>query len=777
MGTSNSKIEDDKALLLCRERKRFVKQALAGRCLLAAAHVSYVQSLKNTGTALRKFVEPEVLHETSMHASTSTAPEPAKHSPRSASHMENGSTEFSPTPPLSGRFHVNHMTTATIRSMKIEERQPVVLQATVHTLSPSESHTFYLNHVKNAKVPSMTFVERPPDPVRATVQASPPLKSSQPHSEENFASETPPPSTPPWDYFGLFHPLDNQFSVEEGKMHSLSFNNADSFQRFREEEDIPELEDGGDQASSHDKNDDSLDSGDDFDQRSDEPLVQIYRNRNDESGDPSTDASLAFPHTEIIENTGTNTVSHHIQGTFPVNRKEEHEFESESSESDFLSCIKEIEILFLKASDSGGEVPRMLEANTLQIRPLFTEETAHKWKASTFLSSWFSCCKEDVLLSQVEAQAPTSNEVMYLTWHGSVSSRSSSTRIPFGASSKDEAEDLSNILFGSSCMNSGSHASTLDRLYAWERKLYDEVKASGFIRREYDLKCRLLRLQDSRAESSYKIDKTRAAVKDLHSRIRVAIHRINSISKSIEELRDKELQPQLEELIGGLTRMWAMMVECHKSQHEIISKASNKAGCKVAAQSESSRRSAMLLQLEISSLCSSFRKWMSALKSYLQAINNWLLKCVLMAPAPKQKPKRKQSQFSPWKDVAPPIFVACRDWLSLLDELPQKQVEDSLNDLIEVAALFLPRPEKSSRFLTSSLSLSRRVKNDERYEEIRQRETSVDWTLNYDSLQSGLVIFFERLGAFAESSLVKYEALQKTINEARVRYDNYNVRR
>lgn len=61
----------------------------------------------------------------------------------------------------------------------------------------------------------------------------------------------------------------------------------------------------------------------------------------------------------------------------------------------------------------------------------------------------------------------------------------------------------------------------------------------------------MLRLQESRGESAYRIDKTRAAVKDLHSRIRVAIHRISSISKSIEELRDKELQPQLEELIGG----------------------------------------------------------------------------------------------------------------------------------------------------------------------------------------------------------------------------------
>ena len=33
--------------------------------------------------------------------------------------------------------------------------------------------------------------------------------------------------------------------------------------------------------------------------------------------------------------------------------------------------------------------------------------------------------------------------------------------------------------------------------------------------------------------------------------MRVGIHRIDSISKKIEELRDTELQPQLEELIEG----------------------------------------------------------------------------------------------------------------------------------------------------------------------------------------------------------------------------------
>lgn len=45
-----------------------------------------------------------------------------------------------------------------------------------------------------------------------------------------------------------------------------------------------------------------------------------------------------------------------------------------------------------------------------------------------------------------------------------------------GLNSKDDVEDLTSNLFDNFCMMSGSHASTLDRLYAWERKLYDEVK-------------------------------------------------------------------------------------------------------------------------------------------------------------------------------------------------------------------------------------------------------------------------------------------------------------
>lgn len=83
-------------------------------------------------------------------------------------------------------------------------------------------------------------------------------------------------------------------------------------------------------------------------------------------------------------------------------------------------------------------------------------------------------------------------------------------------------------------------------------------QAGQVLRNNFDQKCRLLRQQESRGENT---DKIRAGVKDLHSRIGVAIHRINSISKKIEEIRDTELQPQLEELIEGYIRFSILI--CH----------------------------------------------------------------------------------------------------------------------------------------------------------------------------------------------------------------------
>ena len=41
---------------------------------------------------------------------------------------------------------------------------------------------------------------------------------------------------------------------------------------------------------------------------------------------------------------------------------------------------------------------------------------------------------------------------------------------------QDDVDDSNNDFIEQFAMVSGSHSSTLDRLHAWERKLYDEIK-------------------------------------------------------------------------------------------------------------------------------------------------------------------------------------------------------------------------------------------------------------------------------------------------------------
>lgn len=68
MGSSASKPEKDEALRLCGARLRFLKQAIDSRYALSAAHLAYIRSLRNVGTALRQFAEAEVPTKSSLSA-------------------------------------------------------------------------------------------------------------------------------------------------------------------------------------------------------------------------------------------------------------------------------------------------------------------------------------------------------------------------------------------------------------------------------------------------------------------------------------------------------------------------------------------------------------------------------------------------------------------------------------------------------------------------------------------------------------------------------------
>lgn len=373
MGTSSSKIEDDKALALCRERKRLVRQALDGRCLLADAHVSYIQSLRNTGTALRKFVDPESPTESYLNTSASVRLEPLASAEISALLFSKSSSSFS-----------RHME-------MVESISPVP--------SRINSVQFREDHMKAGRSFSMTVEEKPPIPVTATLQTEDnSQKDTVSQSEENLATETTQIlESPPWDYFKTPHSVENQYSFQDGHCLYHELDNGGYVKRLREEEGSLGLEEEGENASTNAR-EDIADSEEDFDEPSTAPLVRIFRNRNEVLDSNSVEESPMGVSMETVvleteteqrneQQTSTNNGFHDENSSIstpkatpsvavhPVNGNGKEQSSANIIAAEvFLSCIREIEILFLRASESGKEVPRMLEANKVNFRPLFTDD-------------------------------------------------------------------------------------------------------------------------------------------------------------------------------------------------------------------------------------------------------------------------------------------------------------------------------------------------------------------------------------------------------------------
>ncbi|KAI9109675.1 hypothetical protein K1719_019305 [Acacia pycnantha] len=314
---------------------------------------------------------------------------------------------------------------------------------------------------------------------------------------------------------------------------------------------------------------------------------------------------------------------------------------------ELLESLKDVEDHFIKAYNSGTTISRMLEANRVP-----------------FLSGL-----DDIKESSKKL-------IRSITWNRSNSLHSSSSKSLLMSSSRSSSSwtELSVDLYDE-CggMGSSGHSSTIERLYAWEKKLYEEVKAGEEIRKIFERKCSRFKMKKARKDSLYHGDKSTAEVVELQTRLLVSVQTAESISKRILKLKNEELLPQVVVLLNGLMRHWKTMLESHETQYQILNQV-RLFSCPAYEKFcyGSHRLATIELEAELQNWRTCFAAIVSAEKAYIEALHGWLSKFTI-SEVNDIYPWGIYSSL-PYKLNKPPIVVIFHDWLAWLEKMPDKKV-------------------------------------------------------------------------------------------------------
>lgn len=223
-----------------------------------------------------------------------------------------------------------------------------------------------------------------------------------------------------------------------------------------------------------------------------------------------------------------------------------------------------------------------------------------------------------------------------------------------------------------------------------------------------------------------------------------------------------------------LSRMWETMFDCHKLQFQILSTAYYNNHARITLHSETRKQIASYLESELHFLASSFTKWVGTQKSYLEAINGWLNKCVSLQQKTAKKKRRPQPPLL--RMYGPPIYATCGIWLDKLGELPTQEVVDSIRSLASETSRFLPRQEKSHAKVAKHPHVASSWNTDignESSDNLLGDDASEDWMSGFDQFRASFIRFLGQLNNFSGSSVKMYMELRQAIQHSKSHYYNH----
>ncbi|XP_028807429.1 nitrate regulatory gene2 protein [Neltuma alba] len=299
-----------------------------------------------------------------------------------------------------------------------------------------------------------------------------------------------------------------------------------------------------------------------------------------------------------------------------------------------IQIFNELDDHFLKASESAHEVSKMLEATRMHYHSNFADNRGH--------------IDHSARLMRV------------ITWNRSFRG------MPNMEDGKDDFDSEGHE----------THATVLDKLLAWEKKLYDEVKTGELMKFEYQRKVASLNKLKKRGKSSDALERAKAAVSHLHTRYIVDMQSLDSTVSEISRLRDEQLYPRLVQLVDGMATMWGIMRAHHENQSNIalaLASLDDSQSPKMTTEHHHDRTYQLLVVVQ--EWHSQFEKLMSNQRRYIRALNNWLKLNLVHIES-----NLKEKVSSPPRVQKPPIHRLLLAWQDSLEKLPDEVARTAISN-------------------------------------------------------------------------------------------------
>ncbi|GAB2270949.1 hypothetical protein Dimus_005808 [Dionaea muscipula] len=642
MGCTASKLDHEDTVRRCKDRRRLIKDAVHARHHLAAAHSDYCHSLRATGSALSDFASHEPLS-----VSNSTPPVFLHHHHNSPSPAPSTTTirpSLSPQPPPPPPHrHLSPSASPTIASSKLRH----IFSAS--SVQPVKSRRDRrpppkLPHILSESSPSATPSSAAPgkfDFPKTTYMArsaypDTPSQASSVWNWENFY----PPSPPGSEYFNhqndtVFYPNKHHLDLEEEEKE------VEGRVRPAEREEV-QCSEWGDHYSTTSSDSDDLDGDDEKETRSE--ISEIHA-RSEFGSSLRSEPAPGFKFKvggdmrKVDEATydGTSTVSWNHGGGGGGGGGEVSDMRMVVRHRDLKEIVSSIKEYFDKEADAGNQVSEMLETGRAHLDRSFRQLRKTVYHSSGVLSNLSS------------------------TW---TSKPPLAVKYQLDAAALDEQGGPKSLF------------STLERLLAWEKKLYEEVKAREGVMIEHDKKLATLQCQEYKGEDETKLDKTKASIKRLQSLIIVTSQAVNTTSAAIIGLRNSDLIPQLVEVCHGLMYMWRSMNQFHDAQNQIVQQVRGLVNRSVKGDSTSElhRQATRDLESAVSAWHSSFCRLVRHQRDLICSLHGWFKLTLLPVDKEAFNTTREGSD----------AFSFFDEWKLALDRLPDTVASEAIKSFVNV---------------------------------------------------------------------------------------------